>query len=143
MTPAAVPAIPTCRRPSGEACTPAAHTTVRADNEVLEGTQYGDLLVGSRKDDALILGNEGDDVVLGLGGADVLRGERGRDALYGGGGADVLEALDLRRDIALYCGPGGNRVIRDKVDPPGANCGEPKARGKGKKKAGGKRRRKG
>ena len=122
----------------GRAQSPCPQTTVRADNEVLEGTQYGDLLVGSSKDDALILGNEGDDVLLGLGGADVLRGERGRDALYGGGGADLLEAFDLRRDIALHCGPGGNEVFRDKFDPPGANCGEPKARGK--KKSGGKRR---
>ena len=78
----------------------------------------------------LMLGNEGDDILIGLSGADVLRGEQGVDALYGGKGSDLLEAFDRNRDLALHCGPGGNRVIRDKVDPPGANCSEPKKRGK-------------
>ena len=106
---------------------------MRGDNEVLEGTQHADMLYGNGKDNALILGNEGDDILIGYGGADVLRGEAGHDALYGGGGADLLEAFDRRRDLALHCGPGGNKVIRDKFDPPGANCSEPKKRGKRKK----------
>lgn len=113
-------------------------TTVQADNEILEGTQHGDVLVGDNRDNALILGNEGNDVLIGKGGNDVLRGERGRDAFYGGGGADSLQAFDSVRDIALHCGPGGSEVIRDRFDPPGTSCGTVKKRGKGQKK--GKRR---
>jgi Ca2+-binding RTX toxin-like protein len=120
---------------AGRSQSPCPPTRVRGDNEVLEGTQHPDILYGDGKANALILGNEGDDILYGYGGADVLRGEAGHDALYGGGGADKLEAFDRRRDVALHCGPGGNKVIRDKVDPPGANCGEPK-------KKGGKRKRK-
>ena len=133
----------------GRSQSPCPPTHVRADNEVLEGTQHADILYGNGKDNALILGNESDDILYGYGGADVLRGEQGQDALYGGGGADVLEAFDRRRDIALHCGPGGNKVIRDSFDPPGANCpvstppakGNGKKGGKGRKKGGGKRKR--
>ena len=64
----------------------------------------------------------------------------------------MLEAFDLRRDIALHCGPGGNKVFRDRFDPPGANCpvSTPPAKGKkkgkrkkgrGRKKGGGKKKR--
>ncbi len=108
----------------GRGVSPCTPTTVRADNEILEGTQHDDVLVGDNRDNALILGNEGSDVLIGKGGADVLKGERGADALYGGPGADELEAFDLQRDLALFCGPGGHDVTRDPYDPPGAGCSD-------------------
>ncbi|MBM3668199.1 MAG: calcium-binding protein, partial [Actinobacteria bacterium] len=131
----------------GRGVSPCAPTAVQADNEVLEGTQNGDVLIGNKKDNALILGKQGDDVLQGLGGSDVLRGDAGRDALYGGKGLDTIQAQDGIRDIALYCGPGGDDTQRDKFDPPGAGCVERKPqicpfdRGSGSKKSRGKKRR--
>ena len=107
---------------TGRGISPCAPTKIRADSEVLEGTQRGDVLIGTPGDDALILGKNGNDVLMGLSGADVLRGERGKDALYGGKGRDELQAFDGIQDIALYCGPGGDAALRDRFDPPGAGC---------------------
>ena len=90
----------------------------------------------------MILGNEGNDVIHGRRGADTLRGERGTDSLFGGGGADTLEAFDSARDAALNCGAGGNRVVRDRIDPRGRRCGKgTKKSQRGKKKRRAKRRR--
>lgn len=125
--------------PGTAGCIP---TQVRSDSEILEGTQNNDVLYGTPQADPLILGNEGDDVIYGRRGADTLRGERGVDSLFGGGGADTLEAFDRSRDAALNCGAGGNRVVRDRVDPRGRRCakGEKKSK-RGKKKHRAKRRR--
>ena len=123
--------------PSGRAPPPARPTQVRADSEVLEGTQNDDVLYGTPRDDPLILGNEGNDAIYGRRGADTLRGERGVDSLFGGGGRDTLEAFDSARDAALNCGAGGNRVVRDRIDPRGRRC----ARAAGKSKRGKKKRR--
>lgn len=106
----------------GRGVSPCTPTRIQKDLEVLEGTQHGDVLIGTPGDDAFIIGKQGNDVLLGLGGDDVLRGERGADAFYGGPGKDTLEAFDGIRDIALYCGPGGDKALRDRFDPPGAGC---------------------
>jgi Ca2+-binding RTX toxin-like protein len=117
--------------PGDPSCNP---TIVRGDNEVLEGTQYADELHGDRRDNPLILGNEGDDVLYGAGGRDVLRGEFGSDSYFGGGGRDLLSAHDGARDAILSCGPGGNRVVRDRLDPPARGCKKAKAKRKPKGK---------
>lgn len=136
----------------GRGISPCAGTQIQGDNEILEGTQHGDVLVGNDRDNPLILGKNGNDVIIGMGGADVLRGERGQDAMFGGPGPDVLQAFDAEKDIGLFCGPGGHHVIRDKFDPPGAGCNgkkfNPRAKRKtkptkkpGKKKPGGGKKR--
>ena len=104
-------------------------TLVRADNEILEGTQNDDILYGNGRSNALILGNEGDDVLFGGGGADALRGEQGHDTFFGGGGRDRLEAFDGTRDTALHCGAGGDTAQRDRIDPPASHCGHNSKRG--------------
>ena len=124
--------------PGASNCTP---TQVRADSEILEGTQNADVLYGTRRADPLLLGNEGDDVIYGRGGSDILRGERGVDSLYGGGGRDLLEAFDGARDAAINCGPGGARAVRDRADPRGKRCAKRSTQGKKGKKR--KRRKRG
>ena len=99
--PAYVPGDPACRA-----------TSIRGDNEILEGTQHADVLYGDRRDNPLILGNEGDDTLFGLGGNDVLE-ERGWTPTWGN--RDLLYAFDRARDVILSCGPGGHRVVRDRL----------------------------
>ena len=125
--------------PGAAGCIP---TRVRADSEILEGTQNADVLYGTAGPDPLLLGNEGNDVIYGSRGADTLRGEQGKDSLFGGGGADTLEAFDRSRDAALNCGAGGNRVVRDRIDPRGRRCakGERRKAKRGKKREGAVRR---
>ncbi len=94
---------------------PCSPSRIGADNEVLEGTQYADVLRGNRRPNFLILGRHGNDLIFGRGGRDVLRGDEGADSLYGGGGKDVLQARDSRADTILHCGRGGRRAVRDKI----------------------------
>ena len=69
---------------------------VRADIEVLFGTELGDVLVGDQTSETLfglggddfIVGNSGRDTLLGFTGNDLLIGESGSDSVRGGPGAD-------------------------------------------------------
>jgi Ca2+-binding RTX toxin-like protein len=75
-------------------------TRILKNNEVLEGTRFGDLLYGSARKDTII-GREGDDRLYGLKGADTLIGGPGKDRLFGGPGPDKCKL-----------GPGGLRRVR-------------------------------
>jgi Ca2+-binding RTX toxin-like protein len=88
-------------------------TSVGADNEVLEGTPKGDLLIGSGRGEQ-IWGREGDDVLIGRGGPDLLRAFAGRD---------LIIARDGRRDPLIQCGSGRDRPARvDRADPRPLSC---------------------
>jgi Ca2+-binding RTX toxin-like protein len=78
-------------------CTP---TMIRKNNEVLEGTRFGDLLHGNARKNTII-GREGNDRLRGLKGADTLNGGPGKDRLFGGLGPDKCDL-----------GPGGLRKVR-------------------------------
>jgi Ca2+-binding RTX toxin-like protein len=112
-------------------CIPSA---IGADNEVLEGTQFADVLRGNRRPNFLILGRHGNDLIYGRGGRDVLRGDEGSDSLFGGGGRDVLQARDSSKDAVLHCGRGGRRAVRDKADPAPKRCGKHKKKKKKRKR---------
>jgi Ca2+-binding RTX toxin-like protein len=120
---------------------PCVPTRIRGNSEVLEGTQYADVLRGNRRPNFLILGRSGPDLIYGRGGRDVLRGDEGADSLYGGGGPDVLQAHDSEKDAVLHCGRGGRRAVRDRTDPAPKRCGKHRHKKKHKrKKKGGKKR---
>ncbi|MEM1298908.1 MAG: calcium-binding protein [Pseudomonadota bacterium] len=57
--------------------------------EIVEGTDFADILIGSNDQDTLF-GGDGSDFLNGSGGSDALYGGQGFDALEGGLGADEL-----------------------------------------------------
>ncbi|HEX7301205.1 MAG TPA: hypothetical protein VF257_19560 [Solirubrobacteraceae bacterium] len=59
------------------------------DDDVLDGTSFGDTLLGLEGSD-LLRGGDGDDCLWGGSGNDVLDGDGGNDGLWGGDGRDRL-----------------------------------------------------
>ncbi len=95
---------------------PALHTgdaagdNIRADIEIVEGSNFNDSLEGSASNNNL-RGSGGNDAVLGGGGNDTLWGQAGDDTLTGGAGNDrfVFEAgggADRIQDMAAGAGLG-------------------------------------
>jgi Tol biopolymer transport system component len=114
-----------------------------ARDDVLRGTDFGDVLVGLAGDDRLfakdagyvgdtLLGGDGHDTLVGSERSDILRGGAGsdrllggnsqddldggpgRDRINGGRGDDVIHARDGRRDI-IACGTSTARHERDEA----------------------------
>ena len=87
-----------------------------------------------------ILGGPGNDRMFGLDGSDTLIGgpgndvldrrlagssiepNAGRDRYIAGPGADKIRARDFTRDLRISCGPGGDRLSRDRFDPRPSGC---------------------
>ncbi len=87
-----------------------------------------------------ILGGPGNDRMFGLDGRDTLIGGTGNDVLdrqgtgassepnggrdryLGGPGADKIRARDFARDLRISCGPGRDRLSRDRFDPRPSGC---------------------
>jgi List-Bact-rpt repeat protein/hemolysin type calcium-binding protein len=88
--------------------------TGTAGNDVLRGTAANDRLSGKAGNDSLY-GGAGTDTLIGGPGADRLTGGKGKDVLLAGAGNDVIAARDGLRD-SIVCGPGTDRVTRDKID---------------------------
>jgi hypothetical protein len=89
-------------------------SSTAADQRVVRGTKKADTLVGSPGSD-LMFGYRGNDWLRGLGGNDVLVGGPGRDTLSGGPGRDLIRAQEGARDH-VYCGPGEDTVVADRLD---------------------------
>lgn len=82
----------------------------------------------------LIFGGTGDDVLKGGPGNDKLDGgfqdktlegfgdSDGRDTFIGGPGRDKILAKDFTKDRKIDCGPGRDKVKRDRFDPKPKNC---------------------
>jgi uncharacterized repeat protein (TIGR01451 family) len=87
------------------------------DDDVLNGTVFGDTLFGLEGSDLLrggeggdcVWGGDGNDVVDGDGGDDGLWGGNGRDRLVGGAGNDRLRG-GLKRDV-LIGGDGDDQLL--------------------------------
>lgn len=85
-------------------------------DDVIHGTDEGDVLNGGRGDDVLkgkagddvLNGGRGDDVLKGGSGEDELNGGRGDDRLYGGADNDTLSGG--RGDDRLYGGAGDDTM---------------------------------
>ncbi len=98
------------------------------DGNLLIGGAGNDFLLGLQGSDRLLGGNE-DDFISGDSGNDVLKGGFGADAMFGGIDSDRLRARDGARDIRLRCGPGRDRLKRDRgLDPRGKSCKQRKRR---------------
>lgn len=76
------------------------------DNQVLSGSNKGDVFVDSAGHDTTYHAGNGDDVVFGGDGADALYGENGNDFLDGGAGIDHLDGGN--GDDILLGGAGDN-----------------------------------
>jgi uncharacterized repeat protein (TIGR01451 family) len=87
------------------------------DDDVLNGTAFGDTVLGMEGSDLLrgadgadcLWGGDGDDVLDGDGGDDGLWGGNGRDRLVGGAGNDGLRG-GLKRDV-LIGGDGDDQLL--------------------------------
>ncbi len=95
------------------------------DDELMDGTEFGDRLIGREGRDLIrgdggddcLEGGDGNDVVSGGDGNDRLSGGRGNDSLYGDGGDDQVKG-GLGNDL-LYGGNGNDTLTpergRDRV----------------------------
>jgi Ca2+-binding RTX toxin-like protein len=124
---------------NGEDAVPGVIDTINADVENLLGGAGDDALIGDR-DANQISGGAGNDTLLGLGGGDRLGGDSGddfisgdagddtllggfgADAMFGGPDNDRLRSRDGTRDLRLRCGPGFDKLRRDRQDPRGKSC---------------------
>jgi Ca2+-binding RTX toxin-like protein len=113
---------------------------VRADIEVLFGTEHNDALIGDGSSETLIglggddfvFGNAGRDTVLGFGGNDLLTGGSNGDLLRGGPGADRMfgksgnDRLAAGPDDDFLRGGTGHDVMKGKtgIDRINARDGE-------------------
>jgi Ca2+-binding RTX toxin-like protein len=61
------------------------------------------------------------DVLVGADGNDQLIGGPGRDRIDGGAGDDIIQAADGAPD-EIVCGPGVDRVVKDRLDRLPADC---------------------
>lgn len=82
-----------------------------AGNDLLTGGPGADILEGGFDVDTLV----------GADGNDLLNGGTGRDRLDGGAGDDVIQAADGAPDT-ISCGPGVDRVVKDRLDRLPADC---------------------
>lgn len=82
--------------------------------DCLEGGTGADVLDGGDGDDRLN-GASGNDRLLGGPGRDRLTGGPGRDRIAGGAGNDTILARDGARDL-VECGPGSDSVTADRAD---------------------------
>jgi Ca2+-binding RTX toxin-like protein len=82
-----------------------------AGSDVLTGGPAAEFLEGGLDVDTLI----------GADGNDQLNGGPGRDRIDGGAGDDVIQAADGSPD-EIVCGPGVDRVVRDRLDRLPADC---------------------
>jgi Ca2+-binding RTX toxin-like protein len=82
-----------------------------AGNDILTGGPGADILEGGIEVDTLV----------GADGNDQLIGGPGRDRMNGGAGDDVIQAADGSPD-EIVCGPGVDRVVKDRLDRLPADC---------------------
>ena len=87
---------------------------------LLRGTPQADRLCG-RRDAETLVGRAGDDVLVGGAGRDRIIGGAGRDRVSAGAGGDAVDVRDGIADRVL-CGPGRDRVVRDRLDILGRDC---------------------
>jgi len=81
---------------------------------LVRGTSKNDVLVGTDRGD-LMVGGKGNDLLRGRGGDDVLVGGSGHDRLEGGRGDDVFVTADEARDY-VFGGPGKDSAVIDHAD---------------------------
>jgi hypothetical protein len=86
----------------------------------LWGDAGDDVLTGGPAADTLE-GVDGEDVLEGADGDDELTGGPGRDRMAGGPGDDLIKAADGTSD-EISCGPGIDRVVKDRSDRLPADC---------------------
>jgi VCBS repeat-containing protein len=73
-----------------------------ADDDIIKGTKYADILLGGAGDDFL-QGKAGDDLIDGGQGNDQLQGNEGDDTITGGEGDDFIHG-GIGTDTAVYSG---------------------------------------
>jgi uncharacterized repeat protein (TIGR01451 family) len=83
-------------------------------DDQLWGGDGRDRLEGGVGDDRLIGGRKADQLSGGPGN-DQLLPSSGRDRVFAGLGDDVIAARDGARDV-IFCGPGNDRVVADRID---------------------------
>jgi Ca2+-binding RTX toxin-like protein len=81
----------------------------------------GTRLLGGPGADRLLT-SFGNDSLSGGPGDDLLEPGGGRDVLLGGPGRDRIRARDFTRDLRISCGPGRDRLSRDRFDPSPSGC---------------------
>jgi hypothetical protein len=98
--------------------------------DFIDGGLGNDVIYGGQGVDYMG-GDEGDDVLYGDDGLDFLWGAKGEDVLYGGKGNDGLDGREYAptgrgtpmRD-ELYCGPGKDEYVADRLDYVDSSCEE-------------------
>jgi hypothetical protein len=88
-------------------------------SDTLIGGPGRDRLYGLYGSDTMS-GGSGDDLLEG--GGSLLDGTNGRDGFFGGPGADKVRARDSTRDLRIDCGPGRDKLSRDRFDPKPRRC---------------------
>lgn len=92
----------------------------RSSVKILRGSSTVDTLVGTGSGDRLY-GFSGSDRLYGRGGADLIIPGPGRDQVWGGRGNDTVVSIDGAPDT-IYCGPGHDTVVTERVDAVSADC---------------------